>query len=185
MDKITFIVKTIHEYCTSHNVPYVIVGGFSVLVFGRSRMTMDIDVIIDHKKLNYDDFVKHFKNQGFDINRSDLEALDEQIHGSFFEKDTMYRIDIKGVYSENERQSIEQAVLANFNGIEAVFDNPNQLIVHKLKFGSEQDYEDAVAVFYRSKSLIDLQLLSEFAKNLGMESELKQFLEDNPPESQI
>ena len=87
---------------------------------------MVIDVIIDHRKLNYDDFVKYFRDKGIDINKSDLEDLDERIHDSFFEKETMFRIDLKGIYGENEELSINHALIANFNGVEAKFDNSNQ-----------------------------------------------------------
>lgn len=177
MDKLTQIVKNIHHYCEENNIDYVIVGGFSVLVFGRTRMTMDIDIIIDHNQLDYDHFVNHFRKHGFDINRSDLEVLDEELHGSFFEKDTMFRIDLKGVHGNNEQISIKHALLANFNNVKAYFDNPNQLIAHKLKFGSEQDLEDAYAVYYRSQELIDHNLLTSFAANLGVSRELEEFLD--------
>ena len=178
MDNLTNIVKTFHSYCKQNNIDYVIVGGFSVLVFGRTRMTMDIDIIIDHKKIDYDHFVNHFRACGFDINRSDLEALDDKLHGSFFEKNSMFRIDLKGVYGENEQNSIKYALLAKFNNVEAYFDNPNQLIAHKLKFGSEQDLEDAYAVYFRSQELIDHDLLTSFAANLGVSKELIEFLEN-------
>lgn len=139
-------------------------------------MTMDIDIIIDHNQLDYDHFVNYFKEKGFDINRSDLEALDDQLHGSIFEKNTMFRIDLKGVYSKNEQDSIKHALLVNFNDVEAYFDNPNQIIVHKLKFGSEQDLENAFAVYFRSQELINHDLLATFAASLGVAKELEEFL---------
>lgn len=177
-DRLTHIIKTIHDYCSTHNIDYVIVGGFSVLIFGRTRMTLDIDLIIDHRHLDYEDFVIYFRENGFDINLSDLEVMDQQLHGSFFEKNTMFRIDIKGVYGKNEQNSLDHALIANFNGIMAKFDNPNQLIVHKLKFGSEQDIEDALAVYFRSEELIDENLMRQFALELDVEEELKNFVEE-------
>lgn len=178
IDNITRIIDTFHRYCTSRSVEYVIVGGFSVLVFGRARMTMDIAIIVNHTQINKNDFIEYFQANDFDINRSDLDALDEQIHASIFEKNSMFRVDLKGVYSEIEQQSIELAIEANFNGIIARFDNPNQLIVHKLKFASEQDIEDAIAVYYRSQELIDLPLMQSLASTLGVSEKLDKFLDD-------
>ncbi|MHA1990882.1 MAG: hypothetical protein ACW981_07480 [Candidatus Hodarchaeales archaeon] len=46
------LVKSIAHLCNylnNNNINYVIVGGISVIAWGRSRTTEGIDIIIDHE----------------------------------------------------------------------------------------------------------------------------------------
>jgi len=72
-------------------------------------------------------------------------------------------MDMKGIYGKVEVNTIKYAIRTSFNGSKVNFDNPNQLIIPKLKFGLEQDIEDTIAVYFRSILLINNTLLKEFA----------------------
>ena len=123
-DPISRSLAVLVKYCDKNNIPYVVVGGVAVLIFGRTRMTLDIDIIIDHNALDRLDFISFLKSNGFDANMSDLAAFDEGIHASIFLKEGMFRIDLKGTYSENERESIDMAVPEEFNGVKLMVDHP-------------------------------------------------------------
>ena len=61
--------------------------------------------------------------------------------------------------------SINEAVVSSFNDIKLKIDNPESIIVHKLIFGSEQDYEDALAVYIRNfKEIRDTNLVERSIK---------------------
>ena len=55
------------NYFRLNNIPYVIVGGVAVLFFGRARMTTDVDILIDHTKLNKDHFINEMVNKGWSL----------------------------------------------------------------------------------------------------------------------
>ena len=141
-------------------------------------MTTYIDIIFDHHKLNREHFIESMNNAGFDVNKKDLEALDEKLHASMFYSDNMFRIDFKGVYTELEQSSIDMAISIQYKGISINLDHPSNMIVHKIYFGSEQDIEDAVAVYIRNKDILDVHYMSEKAGKLGVLNEFQQFLEN-------
>lgn len=64
-DPITEILTKLVHYFNKNKIDYVIVGGVAVLVLGRTRMTMDVDVIIDHKNLDRDSFIEYLIAEGF------------------------------------------------------------------------------------------------------------------------
>ena len=66
-ENVTDYIRVITSYLEDHNVQYVIVGGLAVNAIGRTRMTMDLDIIIEYKKLNKQDFVQSLSQNGFDI----------------------------------------------------------------------------------------------------------------------
>lgn len=177
-DPITTSIKILTDYFHKNNIQYVIVGGIAVLVFGRTRMTTDIDMIIDHKAIDRVDFINYLRDNNFDANLSDLKVLDEGVHASIFYKDDMFRIDLKGIYGENEQRSIDSAIEIPFNQVLAKFDHPLNIIGFKLLYGSEQDFEDALAVFIRNQEFIDMNKLEELCNSLGVLPQLEELLNE-------
>ncbi len=178
VDPITESLKRLVKYFEKNNIPYVVVGGISVFVLGRSRLTMDIDIILDHTKLSRENFVNYLKENNFDASLNDFEGFDEKTHCSFFYKTGMFRIDMKGIYSDLDQESIIMAIIGNYNGINLKINHPLNLVLFKLKFGSEQDYEDALAVYIRQKEKINLNLLKEKAKRMNISSTVDLFLKE-------
>ncbi len=99
-DPISKSLEKLVGYFDSNSIPYVIVGGVAVIVTGRTRMTTDVDIILDHEKIQREDFVDYLVNEGFDANLRDFDGFDEKSHCSIFFKEGMFRIDLKGVYSD-------------------------------------------------------------------------------------
>jgi hypothetical protein len=177
LDPITESLSVLTKYFEENEIPYVIVGGVSVMVFGRARMTLDIDIIVDHSKIDREDFITYLTENGFDANLLDLAGFDDHTHCSFFLKRGMFRIDMKGMYSQAEKESIEMAVDSVFNNVKVKINHPINIILYKLLFGSEQDYEDALAVYARMKDSINHAHLKERAIQLQLSLQLSEFLE--------
>ncbi|TET81507.1 MAG: hypothetical protein E3J43_00655 [Candidatus Heimdallarchaeota archaeon] len=176
IDPISESLKRLVKYFDENNIPYVVVGGVSVFVLGRSRMTMDVDIILDHTKLNREEFVNYLRKNNFDASLDDFIGFDEESHCTFFYKTGMFRIDVKGIYSSLDQESIERAIVGIYNDIKLKISNPVDLILFKLKFGSEQDYEDALAVYIRNKERIDHNFLTKKALKMEIKDELDSFL---------
>ncbi len=177
-DPISKSLEKLVSYFSSNSIPYVIVGGVAVIVTGRTRMTSDVDIILDHQRIQREDFVEYLVKEGFDANLRDFDGFDEKGHCSVFFKEGMFRIDIKGAYTNLDNESIEMALSETFNGIPVKINHPINTILFKLKFGSEQDYEDALAVYVRNMERIDHDFLTSKALKMKIKNELDSFLEE-------
>jgi hypothetical protein len=169
-------IKIICNYLNEQNIPYVVVGGISVIAWGRSRTTDDIDFIIDHRKLNINHFVSYLKKNNFFADEEDFLGFQTQDHCTIFFKDGLFRVDIIGVYNEDNQISINQATKISFFEIQINIDNPESLIAHKLLFGSDQDIEDAYAILIRLKDQISIDFLFSNAERLKVKKKLKKLL---------
>jgi predicted nucleotidyltransferase len=50
-----------------NNVKYVLVGGYSVIIYGYRRATGDMDILVEHSEENYNRLVSAFKDFGMPI----------------------------------------------------------------------------------------------------------------------
>ncbi|MHA2245327.1 MAG: hypothetical protein ACXADY_10210 [Candidatus Hodarchaeales archaeon] len=174
------IKKTLGDFVNYFNnkkIPYVLVGGLAVNFWGRIRSTMDADFIIDDKKLNYNDFISYLQNKGYaitldDVKRGFLEKSNITIWSNFF------RIDFKGIYNNFAKQTIESAITLDILDMQIKVDSPEFLIISKIIYGSEQDFEDAASIYLRLKEKKRLQFdkLDELASKLDISDRLE-FLE--------
>jgi hypothetical protein len=101
MRTIEQILDIVCEFLNNINIDYVIVGGFAVLFYGNPRTTMDIDYVIQLEDENIPLLIKFLKENGFHADEYDMcAALKEKSHCTVEDTETMFRLDIKGVYSE-------------------------------------------------------------------------------------
>jgi hypothetical protein len=164
------------------NIDYVVVGAIAVIIHGRVRTTMVIDIIINHEQIEVSEFVNTLQSVGFDISINDMKNLEEQLHVSFFCKENMFRIDMKGIYEEKDREAITEAIIVEYKGRQIPIDSPVNLVLNKLIFGSEKDMEDAISVIEAHPEIKTSQTLKDRAKLYGVDnklSELIKLLENN------
>lgn len=133
---------------------YVIVSGYVSILFGRSRGTEDIDILI--KKIDIDTFIKLYqelieKNYWFlnADNPAELYGmLENKLAIRAAAKDTVIpNIEIKFVKSELDITALNEHRVAKI-GDESINISPIEIqIAFKLYLGSDKDIEDAIYLY--------------------------------------
>ena len=152
---------------------YVIVSGYVAILFGRSRTSEDVDVIIekpDFNKFNklWLDIYKNFEC----INTKDSKEayynyLSENISIRFSRKNQFIpNIEIKFPKIELDNWTLSESKKVIINNYE-LFISPLELeIPYKLYLGSDKDIEDAKHLYKLFKNYLDKDLLKEFNQKL-------------------
>lgn len=153
-------------------------GGISVIIHGRIRTTMNIDVILDQNKIDTSSFIDMLQENGFDANPNDFQGFEERMHVSIFHKETMFRIDFKGAYEEKDFISINEAIDVTYNGHPMKIDNPINLIVNKLLFGADFDLEDVISVLENNPALKQNNILLDRLEKFQLLDKFNQLLSD-------
>ena len=154
------------NYFNVNEIPYVLIGGLAVNIWGRIRSTLDVDFIFDQNKTDLDDFYDYLVSKGYilDINDLDL-GIKERINITIWSG--TFRIDIKGIYNNFAKKSIEMAHKVTLFGVDINVDSPELLIVSKICYGSEQDFEDAASIYLRlmnqKKLKINIFMIKHYA----------------------
>ncbi len=174
MKKIEEILEAVTDFLNSEGIDYVIVGGIAVIVYGNPRTTADIDLIVKLDEEGIEDFAEYLQGRGFLADIRDMrQAFKEKTHFSAEEKDSLFRLDIKGVYREKEKITLRNRKKVEYDGITMYVASPEDTIANKLYYGSEQDVEDAESIYVRQEGGLDQEYLEERCEAVGVKEKLE------------
>lgn len=167
------------------NIKYVVVSGYVSILFGRSRSSEDVDLIIE--KIMYDKFKSLWDKlqEKFEciITENPQHAYKEyllQKTSIRFSRKNKYvpNIEIKfpGHLNQFDMISLKNRIEVVLNS-HKMFVSPIELqISFKFFLGSEKDIEDALHLYEIFKNKIDTNLLSEFNRKLKIEELFKRYV---------
>ena len=175
----TVLDKLVTDFVSRITVKYVIISGYTAILFGRSRNTEDIDIFIE--KLDYGAFSKFYNKIVFsrryecinaENSKSAYEMLMEKSSIRFAEPGTYEpNFEIKFPQNELSLYSLQKAVVVKLNKKHEIRIGPMELqLAYKLYLGSEKDYLDASHLYEIFKDYIDRQELKSLIKKLGIKT---------------
>lgn len=169
----------------NHKIKHVIVSGYVAILFGRNRLSEDIDILI--QRIAFEKFQKLWQelensyeclNTGnpYDAYHRYLEAhhaIRIARKGSFIPN-----IEVKFVKNDLDIFSLENRKKLKIND-EILFISPLEIqIPYKLFLGSEKDIEDARFLFKLFKDKLNMALLNRFLTELKIpEERIDRYLE--------
>ncbi|MBM4250203.1 MAG: hypothetical protein FJ149_12455 [Euryarchaeota archaeon] len=174
MDELEPVLRKFVRTMATLDIPYVIVGGFAVAGWGRPRATMDVDVIMQLGEADVPRIVTALRDGGFSIESEDIhDALRRKEHFSIFNSDTIFHIDAKGVYGKKEARTLQSRITVKFADYEIPISGLEDTIANKLRFGREQDLEDALALIIANRAALKMDVLQALCGDYGLLKELR------------
>ena len=163
------LLKKIANELDAHNIPYMVIGGQAVLLYGEPRLTKDIDITlgVGVSKLNEINSIveklnlKILVDKNFVQNTMVLLAIDEK---------TGIRIDFIFSFSLYEKQAIERATEVKFGNTIVKFASLEDLVIHKIIAGRAIDIEDVKSIILKNPDYNAEYIkkwLQEFDKSLN------------------
>ncbi len=165
---ITALIKRLARYLDENKIPYMIIGGQAVLLYGTPRLTRDIDITLG---IDTDQFLvidKLCKDLDLRVLSDDPERFAAQTKVLPVE-DTASRIRVDFIFSFTpyERQALDRASKVMMKGYPVSFASREDVIIHKMLAARAVDLEDVRHILARSRQHIDLayirRWLSEFS----------------------
>ena len=138
------------------NIPYMIIGGQAVLIYGEPRLTRDIDITLGITPDNL--------SQVLDVaSKVDLQVLvkdPEDFVNRTWVLPTLHpssglRVDFIFSWTPYEKQALERARTFKIEGYPIRFASPEDVIIHKILAGRPRDLEDARSILRKQKVDID------------------------------
>ncbi len=162
------VLASVAKRLDEASIPYMVIGGQAVLLYGEPRLTRDIDITL---ALAPGDLPRVLAL----LPEADLTPL---VDPEPFVQETMVlpcrhpsgiRVDFVFSMSPYERQAIERAVPVNVCGQWVRYASAEDLVVHKIFAGRPRDLEDVRTVLLKRPGL-DLEYirtwLAEFDRAL-------------------
>lgn len=158
------LIKKIACELDSLHIPYIIIGGQALLLYGEPRLTRDIDITLG---VDVDELEK-VKSIAL---RLGLKILVENYEE--FVKKTMVlpvinvksgiRVDFIFSFSSYEKRAIERANIVKFDKTLVKFASLEDVVIHKVIAGRPRDIEDIKSILLKNPDY-DSQYISRWLK---------------------
>jgi predicted nucleotidyltransferase len=152
-------------------VPYMIIGGQAVLIYGEPRMTRDIDVTLGVGPDRLADLLAFAHAYSW---RVLVEHPEEFVQRTMVlpleDSQSSIRIDLIFSFSPYERQALERVHRIGIGKAAVRFAAPEDVIVHKIIAGRPRDIEDVRSILAKVANLDRAYIhywLAEFDRRLG------------------
>jgi hypothetical protein len=156
--------------------PYVLIGAWALVVWGRPRATNDLDFLVLVNEDNVDRLRNRLTQAGLEFDETWQEwnpmlrgfQLRFQLPG--------ITIDILRPRDPHDRQVFQRKRKKRMDGSYYWVICPEDFILQKLKVGRPRDFEDAMSVMERRGKELDHAYLEQWARKLRVREELNYLL---------
>ena len=174
------LIKNIARHLDKDKIPYMIIGGQAVLLYGTPRLTRDIDITLG---IDTDKFpivrklCKKLKLKILPKNAEDF-VRDTKVL-PVEERKLRIRVDFIFSFTPYEGQAIQRARKVLIDGYLVRFAACEDVIIHKLFAGRAIDEEDVKNILIKNKRKINHKYirrwLAKFSKIAAQKDLLKRF----------
>ena len=170
------ILSRIGKVFQSHGLPYMIIGGQAVLLYGEPRLTRDIDITLGINIDRLDDLIRVVQDLALKPIPSDIPTfVRETMVLPAIEEATGIRVDFIFSFSPYETQAIQRANKISILNQEVCFASPEDLIIHKIFSGRPRDLEDVRTILLKNPEL-NFQYIEDWLKDFDASLEGSHFL---------
>lgn len=173
-----FVIKFVN-ILNKNKINYVLVSGYIAILFGRSRETEDIDIILE--KISFEKF-----ENLWDAIEKEFECLNTSSSKEAYEKFLLNQTSIRFAYpgefipnmeikfpkKEFERETLNNKTIVKSEKYSFNISNLEKQIAFKLFLGSEKDLEDARHLWNIFKENLNKQEIIIKAKELNVLEEI-------------
>jgi predicted nucleotidyltransferase len=170
-------LRRIVDFLNEHNIPYMLIGGLVVSIWGETRVTHDADfkVSIDMPLAEFRSLVlQHFPERPMNI-----PAHRKSDHIVHISASPEVAVDLLVSIFDYEKEAINRAVLTDVLGMSVRVCGAEDLVIHKVISSRAKDWIDVSGILLRQRGKLDIKYirnwLTQFAEGLESPEMLQQF----------
>lgn len=173
------LIKNVAQALDDHSIPYMVIGGQAVLIYGRPRLTRDIDITLGIDVDAFASISQISKTLKLRMLTPDAQSFAAKTRVLPTEDPrSKYRIDFIFSFSSYERQALQRATRVTMKGYPVRFASCEDLVIHKMVAGRAIDHEDVRDVLARNRESVDLAYLKDWLREFSHLPGHEQILDD-------
>ena len=156
------------------DIPYAIVGGLALGVWGQPRSTYDVDLVVATKSTQIDQLCDALTDQPEFLLDPSVCPMPRttlvRVHHPDNRQDPveLTLIDVLVFGNEFAESVVQRRILMDYEGRELFFCSPEDLVLLKLIASRPQDLLDVGAVLKRRGDRLDVDYIDTWAKELNV-----------------
>lgn len=132
-------------------IPYMIIGGQAVLVYGEPRFTRDVDVTLGAGPEKLGDILKLAKENNWQVSvESAQEFVERTMVLPCLEPSSGMGVDFIFSHSLYERNALDRARIVTIGKAKVRFASLEDLVIHKVIAGRPRDLEDIRVIILKN-----------------------------------
>ena len=171
------LIKNIAQRLDKDEIPYMIIGGQAVLLYGTPRLTRDIDITLGvdtDKFLLIEGICRKLGLKILPENPEDFASQTKVLPAEDLK--SRIRVDFIFSFTEYEAQAIKRTKKVLMNGYLVKFASCEDVIIHKMIAARAVDEEDVKNILIKNKNLIDFKYIKRWLSEFSKLSEHKDIL---------
>jgi predicted nucleotidyltransferase len=180
------LLRKVGSELARSGIPYMVIGGQAVLLYGEPRLTRDIDITIGAGIEQLPVLTQSVINMGLKILPERFEEFAKTTYVlPAIDQLTGIRVDFIFSYTPYERAAIERAREIVLKETPIKFASVEDIIIHKVFAGRPRDIEDVRAIVIKNPTLNIqyvqrwLEVFDESSERGGFRKIFKQILADS------
>jgi predicted nucleotidyltransferase len=148
------LISKLARHLDRLRIPYMIIGGQAVLLYGTPRLTKDIDITLGISIERASDIVGICKSAKLNIlpeNYTDF--ISKTFVLPVEDKTSGIRVDFIFSFTPYEKQAIERSNKVRIGNISVKFASVEDVIIHKIFAGRARDMEDVKNMVLKNRKL--------------------------------
>jgi hypothetical protein len=165
------ILAALGRVLCRHSIPYMIIGGQAVLLYGEPRITRDIDITLGVDAGRIDEMLQIAHELSLRALPNEIKkfVLDTNVLPCLHEESGI-RVDFIFSFTPYETQAITRANRIKIQDTEICFASPEDVIIHKIFAGRPRDIEDARSILLRNAD-IDMHYIRSWLDEFDISAE--------------
>ena len=159
-----------------HSIPYMIIGGQAVLLYGEPRLTRDIDITLGLDTDGLDDVIAVINDIGVKPLPDNIESfVKETMVLPTLDEDTGIRLDFIFSFTPYESEAIKKSRKVTIKDQDVCFASPEDLIIHKIFAGRPRDMEDVRNILSKNPDM-DINYIKSWLKDFDKSSDKEEYV---------
>lgn len=165
------ILSRIGAILDKYNIPYMVIGGQAVLLYGEPRLTRDIDITLGINIDRIGEILSVVRELSLKPIPKDIEAFVRQTMVlPALDETTGIRVDFIFSFTPYETEAIKRAKKIIIVSQDVCFASPEDVIIHKIFAGRPRDMEDTRTILIKNPD-IDIRYIRDWLKKFNVSTD--------------
>ena len=138
----------------SRKIPYMLIGGQAVLLYGEPRLTADVDITLGREAEQVGEIIGMIKDLGWKVLVEDPETFVRQtLVLPCQDPHSKIRTDFIFSFSPYEKQALDRAQKVSMGRAQVRYASVEDVLIHKVIAGRPRDWDDVKNLLIKNPSV--------------------------------
>ncbi len=158
----------ISQLFKKNGIPYMVIGGYAVSIYGEMRLTQDIDITLGVDVDNFDNIIKVISDDFIIVGEEPKEFANKTNVIIAVDKTNQIRVDIIFSFIPFETEAVNNAQKIKILNNEIKIVSVDDLLVYKLLAGRAKDIDDAKNIYSCNENSINPEKITNILRELSL-----------------